>query len=207
MGPGAKKNSSKATKEKEVNEVELVEDQGMCPECNSKVADGQQGIACDVCEYWYHPLCVGIDEDEYKILSKPRPQRKCLLSFICSHCKLGSAKIMQMVRKISMRQDGIERKVANCEEQSKENHENIEAHNQRLETLEAKEVSTEADVVKKAILEMEDRQGRHSNFIIHGVQESSAKEASRRIEHDQKAVADMLNHFEVRADFHKVISV
>ena len=51
-----------------------------CALCNGDIFDGGQGLQCDFCKTWNHPLCCGIDEKMYAHFQNPK------YGWMCPHC-------------------------------------------------------------------------------------------------------------------------
>jgi hypothetical protein len=66
-------------------------DEAICPECKVKVKDTEMGIQCDgFCDLWHHPVCVGIDNKDYKKIQELNDKIK----WMCVDCS-GMMKTMR----------------------------------------------------------------------------------------------------------------
>lgn len=49
-----------------------------CGECEKEVSDDDKAVQCKgLCQYWFHCLCVGMDDDEYQCLSSSDAKWEC----------------------------------------------------------------------------------------------------------------------------------
>lgn len=50
--------------------------------CGLEVREGQMGVECDICHYWYHTYCQSVSKPAYNALNK-HP----VIAFVCTLCK------------------------------------------------------------------------------------------------------------------------
>ena len=60
-----------------------------CGACSKPVTDRDNGVACEICDTWYHSRCQGISDAMYKTM-KQYPE----LHWFCKNCRHGAERIM-----------------------------------------------------------------------------------------------------------------
>jgi len=78
--------------------------------CDRNVAEKDAGIACELCEKWFHAGCVKISDNIYKILGKMMS-----LYWYCEPCNNGARKLLGNFSKLNERicQLELEQKLRN----------------------------------------------------------------------------------------------
>ena len=66
-----------------------------CGECRRKVADGEEGILCDECGYWYHIRCGKLAKKIYELIIKHKE-----LEWRCPNCKVEALKMKEKMNKL-----------------------------------------------------------------------------------------------------------
>ena len=84
-----------------------------CHKCQ-KVTDKDYGVQCEICEEWFHLKCVNMKEEAYKYLSIEN------LHWFCDSCTGGVGKILSNMVRLQLRQDEMEKVVAELETKFKE---------------------------------------------------------------------------------------
>jgi hypothetical protein len=88
----------KGVKEKEVNLMEV------CG-CGKRVEDVDNGLQCEICEFWFHTKCEKVSNETYKSI-----QDNESIHWFCKDCNKGAAKVLRMVSKLQERQEKLEEK-------------------------------------------------------------------------------------------------
>ena len=78
-----------------------------CNVCLKDVKGKHKGMACEICEKWYHIDCQNISEQVYEIVFKEGNS----VHWFCDKCNGVAAKIYKMVCAVKVKQDKIETKV------------------------------------------------------------------------------------------------
>ena len=77
-----------------------------CEICNLVVGNDDYGIACEICECWFHIKCEGMTEDEYSFLDAHKS-----LHWYCAACNKSVASTIKLFQSLKQKVDGMEIKL------------------------------------------------------------------------------------------------
>lgn len=159
----------------EKGKTQVIEDElETCPTCKSKVLEDENGVECDVCQFWYHQICQDISEVQYKALSEATASG---IGWTCKSCRLGVKKLMTKIHAISVKQDKLDEDVKQIKADTTD-------FRQRLERVEAVVDMGPSSVIS----ELEDRERRKNSLVFFHVPESLSSEKEDRISHDLEEI-------------------
>jgi len=87
----------------------------------------KESIQCEICEYWWHPTCAGIESDMCESLGKSQQ-----LHFYCLNCNSNVGKLLKAVMKVQDRMEIVDACVRKMDEKMTKYIEDI---NMRLNTV------------------------------------------------------------------------
>lgn len=88
-----------ATEDKDEGKMEA-----KCGSCLKSVADGDDGVECEICGLWFHCRCQGIPEQMYKAMK----QFKDGLHWFCRGCQAGAEKLLGVMAKMLSKIERLE---------------------------------------------------------------------------------------------------
>ena len=156
-------------------------------------------VMCCVCDTWWHPACAQLTPEMFELITKWTEAGK-ESPWKCQSCEGAGAKILKIVNVLSA-------KVV-------ENEKVLSEHSGRLDRFEDKEKlqdsrldcqQKEIDELRDQLIklgdtggpstlrEMDERNEKENNLVLHRVGESGDGDARRRIDHDKKFVQQLLN--------------
>jgi len=80
----------------------------LCGQCGKVV---KEGIQCDICDVWWHPVCAGINSDLCESLGTNEQ-----LHWYCIRCNSGAGKLLKEVLKMQDRMASVEDKIKKVDE-------------------------------------------------------------------------------------------
>lgn len=164
-----------------------------CSGCKEDVKKKDRGVSCDLCESWYHAKCGDIPDDLYTVLTNFDGKKLGTgLHWYCPRCEGFAGKLLLEVREIKVKQGGMEKEVAGWRKEMEifknELQEIRGEFSEKQKTLAeaitgAAEKRVKDDKGAKFSVERDDRQWqvqmkemlerekRHSNLVIMGLEE------------------------------------
>lgn len=147
-------------------------DENSCSVCETKLADDDAAIQCEVCEFWYCVNCSGMSRNFYEELGNSDLRENFM--WYCNGCKKAIPGVRQVLKMVSS---------------IKESYDEM---NNRLDRLESK--ITEADTelsqdhrIDQALYDFKEREMRKNNLIIYNLPESNAANGEdRKVEESEK---------------------
>lgn len=147
-----------------------------CNECGQAINEHDDGIQCEVCNFWYCIECSGMSKTFYSELVKPELNENFI--WYCNGCKKaipGVRKVLHLVSSMKDSQDKMDK---------------------RLEVMESKidKVYNHAALsvefrIDQAIFDFKERENRKSNVILYNVPESNSQDQEQRKVEDSEAVS------------------
>ena len=67
-------------------------DESKCGSCGKTVGDQDDGVCCEICNFWYHCRCQAMSEAMYKVLN-----RYSEFHWFCRHCNRGAGKLFTAI--------------------------------------------------------------------------------------------------------------
>ena len=78
----------------------LVKD--ICLVCNGKVGSNNKGISCEMCEYWFHPKCIRMENEIYDFYTNEETTWVCK---VCVKAAKEENKMREVVNEMMEMQD------------------------------------------------------------------------------------------------------
>jgi len=144
----------------------------LCGVCSKSVA--KEGIQCEICEQWFHSLCVNISKDVYESISKNDQ-----MHWYCMGCNAGAN---QMIKQLKIIQDRME----TIEEAFNEHKEEVSKEGDKMERNVKKfkdDLRGEIERVSKQLQEVQKEVKAVKNNISEAVDQtliSSVKEQEKK---------------------------
>ena len=173
-----------------------------CLHCRTNVGQ-EKSVKCTMCDQWTHTKCAQIDDDLYKNLLaiSEKGFKHC---WTCNCCTISSENLNKKVLALEKMITAVDKKVD-------KNKEEIDTVNTRVDTLtdmvkEVKEnaksdklLSTTQDNVFK---EIQERENRKENIVIHGMPEPKATvtNALDRKDKDSEQITNILKDIDIIID-------
>ena len=133
-------------------------------------ANDKGSVKCDFCERWFHPDCVGMSQEKFKLLlewvsdGSPSPWK-------CDVCSVSTVKLDKTIKALSVRQDALEARqdeVENRVEASNTKFENVQLRLDKVEDQLKDSTQASSDSVWK---ELAERERKENNIIVHKCKE------------------------------------
>ena len=77
-----------------------------CKVCDTAVEDEDFGVACEICESWFHIKCEGMSSDEYKFLDAHKS-----LHWYCKACNKSVANAIKLFSSLKLKVENMELKL------------------------------------------------------------------------------------------------
>ncbi len=190
------------------------EEPSPCGRCRKMVVRGDEALACDICEQWFHIKCERVTKSQYK---QQVAKGKSNFHWFCDTCNiLQSGVIKQMTilkaehSQLKERLDKLEETRATKEElqnelEKKANKDDMESLEQRVATLEGNNgtpglpgnqdnqgpSTSGTDQAKEVIKEIKDQEERKLNVIIFDLAEGSSQNNQDNVKHDKEEVKEI----------------
>ena len=170
---------------------------------------GDSSIRCDSCKDWFHPRCQGLSMDAFRALSKYD------FLWLCIDCRPKFEAILELGKNLETRIAEAERKILDSVSAaaSKDGHERLTRKIDQMEKAitQMKDqqskievaVNEQKDAVKsvpkctealktsaleiKKIVQIQNRDSRESNVILHNIPESTSSDPEARKKHDAES--------------------
>jgi FtsZ-binding cell division protein ZapB len=143
------------------------------------VREDQNGMGCDLCEFWYHCGCVKINVEEYKKMKEMGDK----ISWFCKQCK-------EETRNTKGENEELKKENEKLKEENNMLKERLTILEGRLEEMKMELKSEIVEEVKiqvmESIKEEEERKKRQKNLVIYRVKESRREQGSEREQDDMQ---------------------
>ena len=103
----------------------------ICRKSAKEIPSNEKGsVQCDFCERWFHPECVGMSQEKFKVLlewcsdGSPSPWK-------CEVCAVSIVKLDKTIKALSVRQDNLEARQDDVESK-------VEASADKLENVQSR---------------------------------------------------------------------
>ena len=161
------KTRKKATKK---NPAEAADNQFPCLCCGENCRRNQQSVKCVMCALWAHKTCIRMTDTVFKALEAQQKETGTAY-YVCRPCQSFASRVQHQIGEQSKKNEETERK-------TNENKEKINKHTSEIEELrsEMKKMAERMDREKdnrddKVMEEMQEREARRLNLVVHGVEE------------------------------------
>ena len=167
---------------------------GYCPKCDQ--SDGS--IQCQICTFWWHPTCGGLEREEYELFVKLAELGNLGL-WQCLTCKVGMGDLGlrwertgKIVTENRARLDIIETKVERQEVKVDSLGHDLKKTKEELEKLKESMDVMKKEAIQISLTEINERENNRSNVMIKNVPESNSNDPSVRQDHDLKKLQIIL---------------
>lgn len=159
-----------------------------CGGCSKDVSG--KSVACSVCELWFHTGCADIGDNLYKNILET--SEECGFHVWC--CKPCRSSIQVINKRVTV----MESRLKKMESSVQTNTKDISTVNTRVDTIEGdvkklREEQHNAGSNESVFRELNERENRKGNVVIHNVVESSSAHSDTRVKHDQAELTKILN--------------
>ena len=166
-----------------------------CGYCHATTS-GTTSLQCDTCDKWYHEGCVdGMSKEKMELIKKTK-ELKLAMIWNCDHCDQITKGILKNMSALTARVDKLETKVTANKKVGEENSEQVDMLKSRVSLLEKEKKSNEgkSGSEQNVLQELNDREHRECNVVIHGLKEPSAdiKAWDKRRSEDERMIQELL---------------
>jgi hypothetical protein len=164
-----------------------------CLCCGENCTKSQAAVKCIMCTLWAHKDCVKMPDATFKLLEEQVKEGGSAY-WVCRPCQQFGQRIKHQFAEVNRRQDESERRID-------ETNKRMDGTEKRMEALE-KEMKRMAEKTDKEIGErddrlcdeMQEREVRRMNLIIHGIEEQPEriKNSRERLELDKERCEQLL---------------
>ena len=161
-------------------------------DCKAPVNEGEDGVQCEICDGWYHRVCVKLSKQAYEALVADSIDKLNMLHWYCTHCSRGVKRVLTGMAVLEKRQDMMENEISNLKKdliKISDIDGRVEATTEKVARIEkqVKEMDSSIDKVietrlKEAVEEKEDKEKRCLNLVLFGIEESGKETAQDRID-------------------------
>ena len=171
-----------------------------CLRCRKAVAKNSKSVKCNACDQWVHVDCEQISTEMYKIICDPEKFGATGFLWNCQSCMASAVRLEKLVRNLEGSLKEVTDRVTGTESA-------IGSMNKRVEKLEAAGRSDKEEtdrghrrVEENVISEMEEREAKKLNVVIHKLSECTNERAGglERMEWDKKGCVNIFR--ELRMD-------
>ncbi len=82
-----------------------------CGECKRAVTDEDEGLQCEICQEWFHCVCLEMPSESYRFIN----ENSVSIHWYCCRCNKEVSSMIAMITKLQQRQDKLEKKQDNLE--------------------------------------------------------------------------------------------
>ena len=167
-----------------------------CIECKKDVTGKNGGgLQCSICARWQHKSC-GIPESTYQLAVDMKENRGSHI-WTCEGCGTGLSNLQKMIQMQDTKIRTVELDVEKVKTRVTTNEGSIAENSGRITKVEEdfkeikKNVSSKPEEV--LIKEMDAREEKKCNIIIHGIEESDSESIKDRKQDDEEAVLELFD--------------
>ena len=137
-----------------------------CPSCKRLVTKKTRGIACNLCDNWYHPTCQNVSDAVLAAVEEDSKTEKPGLHWYCNICSTGADKILGMMSGLTATQ-----KVMN---------QTLTQHGTRIENIEKQNIeqATEIDTWQNREMSFELESSKRLDKLEEVIKEHESKIAT-----------------------------
>ena len=177
------KKSKKESKDQDIvipsTNVDEEDEPKYCGSCSRLVADEDDAILCDICEFWHHIECEKVDENVYQFLHQ---NANSSIQWYCQKCNRTAKALLKGLSDVAVRQTQLEAKFDRLEASTNKKLQDC-IKKEDLSTLTVGSPPT-SEIVGLALDEIYEREKRADNLIFFNVEESNSDIVEERKEHD-----------------------
>lgn len=188
------------------------ESKSTCVPCCKKVINTDEGLQCDgPCDRWFHRTCVGISKADYLKIAGDNAVKWFCTRVDCNTAPSVSSlntilsALAQKIDDLSAKVDRLNdlpENVKRIQDDVKAIHDKFEQLEPRIERLEHRVSDIESRVdarlaegsgFEETLMEINDRNKRLCNIILHGIAESSQSNTESKRKHDRQQIKQLLS--------------
>jgi len=164
-----------------------------CIKCDKNVAKNAKAVRCLFCELWIHKECAGISDENFKFICDQQAMNGGHM-WACKSCKAGSYLFEKKLSELEDRIATTEQATKENKERSETNAKDIKDIQVKLDKIPEEQLSLAENKEDAVFAELQDRDYRKANLIIHKLQEpsSSLRNPQERKEKDIERVMKVL---------------
>ena len=177
-----------------------------CLRCRKAVTKNSKSIKCNVCDQWVHVECEQISADMYRMICDPEKFGVTGFLWNCQSCMASAIRLEKLVRNMEGSLQEVNDKVTGAVSAIKE----MDVRVHKLETG-AKNIEKDAIKAAKAeaenvLTEMEEREARKANIIMHMVGECENERATgqERLEWDKQSCVNIFHELKLDMEMEDV---
>ena len=166
--------------------------------CKTVASNTKGGICCSVCQYWYHPECAGVTEEELKMCLKWKDLKGTDI-WTCSPCESANENLDKRVKEVNAKVEEVKKDLkvmgdkqdqAELVEQVRDTR--VESQAAEITALKERMAMLEANPGDKVLKEVEDRKTKEMNLVFYRIPEVDEERAEVRRNEDEKRVKFVL---------------
>ena len=164
----------------------------ICKECNEEAGEGT--ICCDRCNGWFHRVCAGLDEEDFRVLSKPHKA----INWLCEDCNKNKDKESKRFSNIEQKMEQLIDMMTEFRGLKKEFDDMKEKFGKLENSLATKskiddKVEDMVDAkIQEALDEQRVKESKKLNLIVVNLRESSHTDIKEEKENDKKEVEELI---------------
>ena len=160
-----------------------------CLGCGQKFKQKDASVRCTVCGLWAHKTCSGLTNEFFKCIAD-QFKSTGRAYWACRSCNTYAEGMNHRLRELEDQSKEAVRIGQNNEKEIKELKQTLERKSEALE----KRIEASGDAVWD---EMDERETRRKNVVLHGLEESTAAENRKRMEDDRNALNNIFATLDV----------
>lgn len=156
-----------------------------CLCCGDNVGAKQAAVRCIMCQLWAHKTCMKMPDELYKSLAEQQKNTRSAY-WVCRPCQTFGVRMQHQFAELNKRHDATERRVDQNTGKLQEHSDNIEELRSEMQRMAEKMNQQKDEVGDQLYEEMQEREVRRMNLILHGVPEPTAAGNQERLEKDKE---------------------
>ena len=167
--------------------------------CNKVASNRAGGVQCCICDSWWHPKCAHLTQDMFDMITR-WTDTGLDSPWKCQTCDRAMAKYTKLANVLTTKVEANVKvlsehsvRMDRIEDREKVRDSKLDTQQQEIARL-REELTKLGDSGGPSVMrELDERNGKENNLVVHRVEESGEGEAKRRIEHDKMVVQQILN--------------
>ena len=162
--------------------------------CKTVASNTKGGICCSVCQYWYHPECAGVSEEEFRMCLKWKDLKGTDI-WTCSPCESANENLDKRVKEVNAKVEEVKKDLkeigdkqdqAEIREQLRDT--KVDTQAAEITALKERMALLEANSGDKVLREVEERKTKETNLVFYRIPEVEEERGEVRREEDEKRV-------------------
>ena len=164
-----------------------------CSVCKSNVTNNQEGLKCCICDRWNHKKC-GILDDVYQLASRME-QTQGYHIWSCEGCGIGLIKLHNVMSSQAKEIEHLKKGYEEVKETAESNKNDLSEVKETIDNVvnEIKQIKkSQPAIVESSIYqEINERNSKKKNLVIHSIAESDSSAVKDRKEDDINQLKDL----------------